>query len=304
MGVGLALAAALAYGVSDFVAGLLSRRVAAPAVAAFAQLFATAVVIVTATRVAAPALTGPALAWGALSGVGNAMGTVFLYRGFGVGRMSVVAPLSAVCTAGLPVLVGVSLGERPSPLAIGGIVAAIPAVWLVSKSGGPPSGKARAATSPSGEPPRSGGAGAGPGTRRPRFAEGATDGVLAGVGFALLFIALGQIPAGAGLWPLALGDVASIPVIAVLALISRAGLRMPARDLLGAGTVGFLGAAATVLYMFATREQLLAVAAVLTSLYPASTLLLAWLILRERVTAVQAVGLACAAAAVSLITLG
>lgn len=284
MGVVLAITSALGFGMSDFVAGLLSRRSAAVAVAAFAQTAATLVVLSLAPFVEAPALTGGALAWGALSGVGSGLGTAFLYRGLGAGRMSVVAPVSAVGAAVLPVLVGLAMGERPSWLAAGGILIAVPAIWLVSTSSEP----SREAAS----------------ARPSRLAAGVVDGLLAGGGFALLFIALDRVPEGTGLWPVGLGQAVSIVSVLCLAIPGRTSLRLHARGIAGAAVVGVLGAAGTLLYMFATRLQLLAIAAVLTSLYPAVTILLARLLLREFITKPQVVGLGCAAAAVSLIAWG
>lgn len=284
MGVVLAITSALGFGMSDFVAGLLSRRSAAVAVAAFAQTAATLVVLSLAPFVEAPDLTGGALAWGALSGVGSGLGTAFLYRGLGAGRMSVVAPVSAVGAAVLPVLVGLAMGERPSWLAASGIVIAVPAIWLVSTSSEPP--REAASAQPS------------------RLAAGVVDGLLAGAGFALLFIALDRVPEGTGLWPVGLGQAVSIVAVLCLAIPGRTSLRLHARGIGGAAVVGVLGAAGTLLYMFATRQQLLAIAAVLTSLYPAVTILLARLLLREYITPPQILGLGCAAAAVSLIAWG
>lgn len=284
MGVALAVASALGYGMSDFVAGMLSRRAAAIAVAAFAQLFATLTVVAVAPFFPAQGGSAAALAWGAISGIGSGLGTAFLYRGLGAGRMSVVAPVSAVGAAVLPVFVGVGLGERPSLVAGGGIAVAVPAIWLVSRSddADPQSGP----------------------VRRIPVAAGVIDGLIAGGGFALLFVALDQVPAGTGLWPVAAGHVVSIGAVACLALPGRVALRLPARGLGGSAIVGGLGAAGTVLYMYATRGQLLAVVAVLASLYPAITIALARTVLRERISAGQVAGLAGAALAVSLITLG
>lgn len=285
MGVLLAVASALGFGTSDFVAGMLSRRSPAIAVAAFAQTAATLVVVIIAPFVPAPELTGGALAWGALSGVGSGLGTAFLYRGLGAGRMSVVAPVSAVGAAVLPVLVGLGLGERPSWLASCGILIAVPAIWLVSTSREP--GRAAPTAAPTS-----------------RLAAGVVDGLLAGAGFALIFIALDRVPEGTGLWPVGLGQAVSIVAVLCLAVPGRVKLRLPVQAIGGAAVVGTLGASGTVLYMFASREQLLAIAAVLTSLYPAVTILLARLLLREYVTAPQVAGLGFAAAAVSLIAAG
>lgn len=278
MGILLALGAALAYGASDFLAGLQSRRASAYAVAVAAQCAGALSVLLAALLLPAAHPTGSAMAWGAASGIGSGLGTLFLYRGFGSGRMSVVAPVSAVGSAGLPVIVGVALGDRPSALAIIGIVLALPAVALISRG-------------------ESGIAGGTAGR------SGLADGLLAGGGFALLFIALGQVPASAGLWPLVVGQLLSTGVIVIAARFARAELRAGARATGGAAIAGALGGVATVLYLLATHYQLLSIAAVVTSLYPALTVLAAMVVLHERVSRGQAIGLAAATAAVILIAL-
>jgi drug/metabolite transporter (DMT)-like permease len=298
MGVVLALAAAVAYGASDFVGGLMSRRASSYLIAVYAQVASSVAIAVAAVLVPAPSLTAGALTWGALSGVGNGLGTVFLYRGLGSGRMSVVAPLSAVSAAGIPVLVGLATGERPPLLAMIGIALAVPAIWLISRPAPPraPGPVGAEAPVPATAPATA------PATEGPRR-SGVVDGVLAGVGFALLFIALGRVHGGAGLWPVAAGQVVAVVSVGVAALVAGVSLRRPGRAGLGAPAAGLLGATAVILYLFATRSQLVSVAAVLTSLYPALTVLAAIAFLRERVGRGQAVGLLTAAAAVSLIAL-
>lgn len=257
--------------------------------AAFAQAAAALAVLAAAPFFPTRFVALGALAWGALSGVGSGMGTAFLYRALGAGQMSVVAPLSAVGAAVLPVLVGVVQGERPSWLAAAGIGIAMPAIWLVSRgseagTGGSATGAAR--------------------QRAGLLGEGVADGMVAGAGFAVLFVALDRVPTGTGLWPIAAGQVVSVLAVLCLAIPGRVSLRLPPRTVAGAAIVGCLGALGTILYMFATRQQLLAVAAVLTSLYPAVTIALARVVLRERATAGQAVGIVAAGAAVTLIALG
>src|SRR5262249_21304753 len=154
-------------------------------------------------------------AWGALSGLGTGIGVAFLYRGLATGNMSVVVPLSDVGSVALPVLVGVVVvGDRPSPLAWAGVAAAVPALWL-------------------GSPTRSG---ADPGS-----AAGTVDGLVAGAGFALQFVAIAQVDLDAGLWPVLCARVLAATTIAVLALRIRARLRLPRSLVLPACTVGAAG---------------------------------------------------------------
>ncbi len=135
MGVLLALASSVAYGLADYAGGLLSRRASFVAVALIGQTAGLILTLVVALIVLSTPPGAADLAWGALSGLGTGLGMLFLYRGLSHGDMSVVVPISAVGGAALPVLVGVGLlGDRPSGLAWLGIVAALPAIWLVSRS--------------------------------------------------------------------------------------------------------------------------------------------------------------------------
>ncbi len=275
MGVVLALAAAAAYGLSDFVGGVASRRTSAWPVALLSALggFAGAVVLVL---TGAGDATRGELAWGLLAGVGGGAGTAFLYRGMAAGRMGVVGPVSAVGAALLPVLVGVATGERPTWWVWVGIVLALPGIWLVSQE---------------------------PGTDN-RLADGLEDGVLAGLGFGLLFVGLGQVPESAGHGPLAVTQGVALVTVAVLTLAHRVPLVPTAASQWWGFAAGLLGTVALLAYTLATQSGLLTVAAVVTSLYPAFTILLAWLVLREHILRPQWAGLVLCGAAVGLVAAG
>lgn len=279
MAIVLALLSALSYGVSDFVGGLVSRRVSAWSVAVVGQSSA-----VVCTAVAAAFLTGspsgPDFAWGAIAGVASGVGTGFLYRGFSSGRMGVVAPISAVGSAVVPVLAGVAGGERPHLLVWLGVGIALPAIWLVSST--PPAG----------------------GPARRAVAAGAVDGVLAGLGFGGLFAALGQVPDGAGLWPLTLAQVVTVPTVVLVATALRAQWWPRGRAVRPALLTGPLGALATVLFLLASQRGFLTVTGVLASLYPAATVLLAARVLKEHVHRAQAGGLVLCVVSVVLVVAG
>jgi drug/metabolite transporter (DMT)-like permease len=272
----LALGSALAYGLSDFLGGLISRRTSAWPVAFVAQVGAAAGALVLALLVRGdPSITD--FLRGALAGLGSGAGSAFLYRGFAAGRMGVVAPVSAVGAAVLPVLVAVGVGERPAMLVWLGVLLALPAIWLVSRE------------------PTSGPGGA---------AAGLVDGILAGLSFGLLFAAMAQVPDGAGLGPVAVAQVTATVTIAVTAAFL--GERwLPTHRTEGWGLLaGLLATAAVVLFLLATHSGLLTVAAVLTSLYPAFTVLLAATALREQIHRAQAAGLLLSGVAVALVAAG
>lgn len=279
MTVVLALLSALAYGVSDFIGGLTTRRLDVWTTAAFAQLVSLLVVLTPAV-LSDGSPSGTDLAWGALAGAGSAAGTMFLYRGLARGRMSVVAPISAVGSAVVPVAVAVLTGERPAALAWVGVGCALPAIWLVSQAD-----QDVAATAAS-------------------IRSSVGDGLLAGGGFGLLFVALGQVQEEAGLRPVLAMQAASATILVAAAYVVGGGLRWRRDAAAGPVAAGVLSAAATVLFQLATQSGLLSVASVLTALYPTTTVLLAAAVLKERIAARQSVGLALAAVAVALVAAG
>jgi drug/metabolite transporter (DMT)-like permease len=276
----LALGAAAAYGLSDFVGGVTSKRASPWSVALVAQLVGGVVVL---------ALAGPvggtpdreALLWALVAGVANGIGTGFLYRGLSSGRMGVVAPVSGVGATLVPVAVGLVTGERPSGLVWLGILAALPGIWLVARE---PVDEDVAGDRPAG--------------------SGALDGVLAGLGFGALFAALAQIPESAGFLPLALNQLVAGLVIVLMATALRVAW-LPRERAAGLGAIsGVLGASATAAFLLAAQSGLLTVTAVLASLYPAVTVLLAATVLREHVHRSQAVGLVLCGVAVTLVAGG
>ena len=281
MSILLSLVAAASYGLGDFSGGVFSKRAGPWAVALVAQLGGTVLVVVVALVLGGSPDAGD-LAWAVVAGVANGFGTAFLYRGLSTGRMGVVAPVSGVGSVLVPVAVGLVTGERPGALVWVGVVLALPAIWLVSRE--------PATLPPTGPTPGAG--------------SGLLDGVLAGLGFGALFAALAQIPSEAGFLPLALNQlVAGVAIVAV-----AVGLRQDwvprNRYALGGVISGALGSLATGLFQVATHHGYLTVAAVITSLYPAFTVLLAASVLREHVHRAQALGLALCAGAVVLVATG
>ena len=277
MSILLSLLAAASYGLGDFNGGLFSRRGGAWAVSLVAQLGGTVMVLVVAL-IDGGSPTSTDYLWALLAGVGNGFGTAFLYRGLASGRMGVVAPVSGVGAVLVPVIVGVATGERPGGLVWLGVLLALPAIWLVSR-----------------EPVEGPTVGSG---------TGLADGILAGLGFGVLFAALAQIDEAAGFLPLALNQLIAGAAIIVVAMTLRESWVPRNRYALGGLISGALGALATGLFQVATQHGYLTVAAVITSLYPAFTVLLAATVLREHVHRTQAIGLALCAGAVVLVAAG
>lgn len=277
MAILLALLAALAYGSADFTAGLASRRIGAGLVTALAQGLG---LVVALSAVALASGSGPrasALLWGAVSGVGNAVGTLALYRGLAVGQMTIVATLSAVLTAALPVVVGLALGNALTAGAWVGVALAGAAILLVSA------------------PPRHRPAAPGSGAL--------VYGGVAGGCFALLFVALDRAGTHSGAWPVVSGQVVAVALTLPVALRGVARLK---RLTVRAGALvvwcGLLSGIASLLFLSATGHGELAIVAVVTALYPAITVVLARTVLAEGCSGSQAAGLVAAVVAIVLVT--
>jgi drug/metabolite transporter (DMT)-like permease len=272
----LALAGALLYGGADFAGGLASRRATALGVVFCGQLAGVALLLVL--LVAAPGrFDGPSIAWGAAAGLSGAVGLLVFYRALSAGSMSVVAPLTAVTSASVPVLGGILLGERPSPLALVGVVLAVAAILLVGAEGG----------------------------RLPTLAmlrgTGVGAALLAGAAFGLLFVLVSRAAADSGVWPLVGARGASLALLAIVALATRRGLVPRGAPVALVLASGLGDMAANLLFLLASRVGLLSIVGVLLALYPAGTVLLAVVVLRERLHPLQVVGLALAAGGVVLI---
>lgn len=275
MAIVLSLISALAYGVSDFLGGIFAKRASAWQVAVVGQTSSAFFSTIAALLVVGSPSSSD-LAYGALAGLGGGFGVAFLYRGLSTARMGVVAPLSAIGTALLPVVVGLAQGDRPSRLAILGIVCAFPAIALISRVV----------------------------DDNPAHRGGVVDGVLAGVGFGTLFVFLGQVGNDAGLFPLATSQVTSVLAVIATATVLRQTWVPRSRGAWSASMMGPLGATAQGSFLYATHHGLLSVVSVISSLYPASTVLLAAVVLREKIHGWQGVGLVFAGLAVALVAAG
>ena len=279
MAIVFALLSAAAWGVSDFYGGVFSKRHGAWVTTVAVQIGALAGTV-AAVLVLGGSPTRADWWWGAAAGLGVGAGTAFLYRGLSTGRMGVVAPLSAVGAALVPIVVGVSTGERPGPLAAVGILIALPAIWLIASTD---------------EPSQTAGSG-------PPASTGILDGVLAGVGFGAGFACLDRFEAAAELTPLIATQAVSLLPVMALAVWTKQPF-WPRRR---AGWIGFvlgpLGVFANASLLWAVQAGLLSVVSVLVALYPAVTVALAAAVLHERIHRAQAIGLGLAAVAVSLIS--
>ncbi|MEA3076338.1 MAG: hypothetical protein QOF60_1246 [Actinomycetota bacterium] len=286
MAVLLGLAVALSYGAADFFGGLSTKRASATAVVVRSQLLGLPIVAVLLPLTGGHP-TARGLGLGAASGIAGGIGLWCLYRALAGGRMSVVAPITAVGAAVVPVAWGVFRGERPSATAMAGVAIAIVAVALVSRTPDQPPSLL---------------------TSLPDVADNSamnTLAVVAGLAFGMVFVLLGETGPGVGFWPLVAARSTSIVMLGAVAVVARQSLRLPKPGPLPAiAAAGVLDVTANAVYLLATRRGLLALVAVISALYPAGTVLLARVVLHERLVALQVAGLVLAGAGVVLIAAG
>ncbi|WP_081606057.1 DMT family transporter [Rhodococcus sp. AW25M09] len=281
----LALVAAVGYGVSDFVGGVASRRVAALRVVIVSYPLSLVIVLLVAPFIGGT-IELPAMLWGLASGVAGGVAVWWFYLALAAGPMAVVSPVTAVLVAGIPVLVGLSMGERPGVIAFVGIAVALVAVVLVSKE------------SPD---ELTGEVAGGREMKFTRTVAWLTIG--SGVTFAFAFIFLHQIGDGSGLWPLAASRASATAVVWVVALASGHFVPPHGSVLKLAAFVSVLDVVANAAMIYAYQGGLLSLVSVIASLYPAATVLLAMVMLGERVGTLQKIGMGLALGAIAMIAL-
>lgn len=269
---GFGLASAASWGAADFSGGLAARRWNVVAVTVAARCAGVSLLVALALGLREPALSGAGLWWASAAGVAGTVGVVALYRALAVGQMGVAAPVSGVLSAGLPVLFTAFFTGLPTTAQLIGFGLAMASVWMLSR----PQGS----------------------TGRP---AGFGLALLSGAGFGTFLILIAQASRSAVLWPLAVANMVSLATMLVVAAVTRQTERPPAGSLPLAFLTGVLDVGGNAFFLLAAQLGRLDTAAVLSSLYPASTALLAWAVLGERVSALQATGIVVALAAIALI---
>jgi uncharacterized membrane protein len=277
----LALLSALCYGTSDYIGGRASRSISPLTVALAGELTILPVSLLVIPLVEDGPFTAPALWWGLIGGAAGSAGVLGLYAALSRGAMTVVAPITGVVAAVLPVVVGFASGERPAVLAVVGIVLAVISVALIGGAVGALHQTASAAT--------------------------IALSVVVGALFGLLFVAFAQTGEETGLWPLLAARLGAVPLLLVAYLLLRSRRRVDAvttRVWRIGVAIGTLIMLANGFYLVSTRLGLLSIVAVVVSLYPASTVLLASVIDRERSSRPQVMGMLLAALAVVFVATG
>jgi drug/metabolite transporter (DMT)-like permease len=275
----LSLACAITYGIADYCGGRASRRWASTLVTLVGQAVSLVLIVATVLVIGTASPAGADLRWGACGGAAGAVALTVFYYCLANGEVSVVAPATAVVSAGLPVSLGVLGGASLTVTAVIGIVIAVVAIALISGI----ADRAR---------------------RAMRTSSGILAlAVLAGVGFGLTFYCFDRTSEASGLWPLVAARAVSVPIIATVVLVRRP-VRVPGRDIwLLVAASGVLDMLANLFFLLSTRDGELALTAVVASMYPASTIVLAFWLDAERLSRWQGAGLALAAVALVLINL-
>lgn len=273
-----ALGAATTYGIADYLGGRATRQSPAPAVTFAGQSVALILLCGLVYASGTSVMGRTDFLWSAGAGFGGALALVTFYRAMAVGPMTVVAPITAVVNIAMPVIVGIAQGERPSAVSYVGIGLAPIAVALI---GDVLSSKQTHVQS-----------------------RAIWLSLIAGTGFGLIFVCLAQTSDDAGLWPLLAQRMTSVPTVAIVGLIAYRSLRVTRNVGTFAILSGVLDTLANSLYLTAARSGMLSLVGVITSLYPASTVILAMRIDKERIHKGQMLGVGVAIASVVAISVG
>ena len=274
--VALGLAASVSWGVADFLGGLKSRQLHVVTVLVLSQVVGMLLVgLLVAARGDGPP-DAHFLVYGALAGLSGLIGLAAFYRGMAVGAMAVVAPISATGAA-IPVVVGVATGDRPSAIQGAGLLLALGGVVLASRERG---------------------------TAGARLAAGTGLALAAAAGFGGFFVGMDAASDGGVLWALLAARAFDVALLVGVALVLRPGLALSGRDTRDIAAVGLFDVAANALFALASTEGLVSLVAVLASLYPVVTIILARAVLGERVRTSQGVGVALALVGVGAIAGG
>ncbi len=274
----LAGISALLYGLADFSGGYAANRSPLLSVLLVSQFLG---LVLAAALVAfiSPVLPAPAdIAWGLLAGLCGALGLFTLYRGIATSIVAIVSPLSALVSAVVPMAYGAILGERPSALAIAGALLCLPAIVLLSWGGEGEGG-------------------------RKEIRSAMVQGLVAGLGFGCFFVAVSRSSPGSGLWPLLASRLVSILVMGAALLLRGQRPLIAKAGRLTTALAGTADMGANILFLLAARSGLLSLVSVVTSLYPAPTVILGRIFLGQKVPRIRVAGIGLAIAGVALISL-
>jgi drug/metabolite transporter (DMT)-like permease len=277
--IALGLAASLSWGVADFLGGIQSRRMPVVAVVLGSQLAGLALVVVIVAIRGKPLPGGDFTLYAAASSVGGIVGLTAFYKALSIGAMGVVAPLSSTAAV-IPLVVGLATGDSLSALQAGGVALAISGVVLASREAGD---EAKGSTA---------------------VAKGAGYALVSALGFGWFFVAIAHASDADVMWAVCVNRTVSALLLTAALLVTRPRLGLKVADMRVLVVVGVLDTGANGFFALASTKGLISVVSVLASLYPIATVVLARVVLHERLQAIQRVGAAAALAGVALISAG
>jgi len=286
------LASALVWGTGDFFGGFASKKNSALKVVLVSQFIGGCLLFVCALLFRETFVSGLPLVFGAIAGMSGALALLAFYSGLSGGQMAVFAPLTAVITSIIPIIVAAITEGRPANLQLLGFVVALVAVWLLSSGGEDEQSKKStksieaADNSPKGV-----------------FSNSMFLAVLAGLGFSGFLIFIDRASEFGIFWPLVAARIASVLLFIYILRFRTGGFNL---SLIGLGFVvlaGVFDAGGNALYAMAARTGRLDIASVLGSLFPVSTIFLAWIVLKEKLSSVQWIGVVLALVAIVFIAL-
>ena len=272
-----ALMSAFAFGTADFLGGFSSRKNSATATVVWSQGAGLLTVLIAAPLMGAAAVEASDILWGIAGGISGAIGVLFLFRGLSTGIASIVSPVAAISGAVLPVLFGLIIGERPPLLTWSGVALSLPAILLLSWEKG---------------------------DIKDHVLRSVRIGLISGALFGGFFIFISRTSEASGMWPLAAARAATVPLFIILSLIRGSRVRLEPGTRRMTLISGFLDMAANVFYLLAARTGYLIIAVILSALYPAPTVMLQKIFLKENLTVLRIIGLVLSIAGASLIGAG
>lgn len=271
------LLSALSYGTADFLGGFSSRKNSSFVVVSLSQAVGLITALIAVFFIRPESLLLSDILWGIAAGVAGASGVGLLYRGLAVGYASIVSPVAAVTGAALPVFFGLLTGERPPLLTWMGVGLALTAILLLSREKG---------------------------ERDHEILRSLKMGFISGAAFSGFFILIARTGSGSGMVPLLTARSFTVPLFFLIALKKGAMPRPAKGTVLSTLGSGFLDMLANIFYLLAVRSGIMIIAVILTSLYPAPTVFLQRLLIREKLTFARLAGLVLAIAGAAMIGLG
>lgn len=274
LGIIYGLASASTWGAGDFSGGIATKHSNVYSVVIFSQSVGLLLLIILAIGFAEQLPSFNDILWGGFAGIAGGIGLIGLYRGLSTGQMSIVAPLSAVIAVIIPMIVSIILEEPPAFLQFFGFGIALLAVWFISQS----NQEVRIKSSDIGLI------------------------ILAGLGFGLFFVFIAQVSSNFVFWPLVVARIFSVSFLLLISMTTKQFQIPKTKNLPVIALAGIFDVGGNVFFVLATQSGRLDISAVLSSLYPAATIILAWIILKETLTNRQIFGIFLVFISIVLIT--